>query len=114
MATVAIAFPILPGRTEEGRQFAGEVGGPRRAEMAEALRRIGVRAEQWYLQPTPMGDLMIVYMDAEDPTRAFRDWAASDHPFDRWFKQKAGAICGLDFNQPLPQLPEMLFDWRDQ
>lgn len=114
MATVAVAFPIQPGKTDEGRQFAREVSGPRRQEAGESWRRMGVTHESWYLQSTPHGDLLIVYMEAADPTEAFRIWAASSHPYDQWFKQTAGSICGIDFNQPGPPLPEAVMDWSGE
>ena len=111
MATLAVAFPVLPGKADEGRRFAQEVMGPRRAEAEASFRRLGITRECWYLQSTPMGDLIIVWMEGEDPAGALRKWAESDDPFDRWFKQTAGAISGLDFNQPIPLMPEQVFEY---
>jgi hypothetical protein len=51
-------------------------------------------------------------MEAEDPAAAFRTWAASGDPYDRWFKQETGAICGIDFNQPPPALPDQIYEWH--
>jgi uncharacterized protein with GYD domain len=110
MATVAVAFPVLPGKSEDGRRFAQEVT-ERQREAAESFGRMGVTRESWYLQTTPQGDLVIVYMEADDPVRAFQTWAASNDPYDQWFKRRAGAICGIDFNQPPPALPEQIFHW---
>jgi len=112
MATTAVAFPILPGKTEEARRFAQEAMGPRQNEAAASFRRLAVTRETWHLQSTPMGDMVIVVMEAEDPAEAFKQWAASNDPFDRWFKQQAGAITGLDFNQPIPALPEQVYEWQ--
>jgi hypothetical protein len=50
-------------------------------------------------------------MDAANPAEAFRIWAASSDPYDRWFKDTAGAICGIDFNQPGPPLPDPVMEW---
>lgn len=110
MATMAVAFPVLPGQAEAGRRFAQEALS-RRQELAESFRRIGVSREEWYLQSTPQGELVIVVLEAADPRRAFQDWAASSDPFDRWFKQQAQAVSGIDFNQPLADLPERIFAW---
>ncbi len=111
MAMTTVVFPVLSGKAEEGRRFAQEVMGPRRAEAEQSFRRMGVTREAWFFQSTPAGDLIIVWMEAEDPLAAFAQWARSDDPFDRWFKETAGAISGLDFNQPLPALPEQIFTW---
>ena len=111
MAAVAVAFPVLPGKADEARRFAQELMGPRRSEAEQAFRRFGFTREAWYLQSTPQGDLIIAYVEADDPARAFREWAAADDPFNQWYKQQTGAISGLDFNQPPPALPEEIFDW---
>ena len=76
MATMAVAFPVLPGKADEARRFAEEAMGPRRGEAAESFRRLGVTHESWYLQSTPMGDMIIVWMDAAVPSN--RASAASD------------------------------------
>ena len=110
MALSAVAFPVLPGKTEDGRRFAQEVM-ERRPETAASWARIGVSRESWFLQSTPAGDLIIVVMEAADPLAAFQTWAASRDPYDVWFKERAGAICGFDFNQPLPALPEAVLQW---
>jgi hypothetical protein len=95
MPLMAVAFPILPGKTAEWREFIGELSGARHAEFAESRRRAGVH-ERTFLQPTPMGDLVIVTPggdpavgrgarragDASAPEEllALRPGAASDRP----------------------------------
>ena len=56
---LAVAFPILPGKTPEWRAFIEELNGSRREEFVESRRRAGVH-ERTFLQSTPMGDLVIV------------------------------------------------------
>lgn len=109
---LALAFPLRPGATDEWLRFVDEIKGPRRLERQEALRRFGVTRETWFLQPAPEGDIAIVYLESEDPARAFENFRVSDHPFDRWFKARAGALHGLDFSQPLGPIPEMTMDWE--
>jgi hypothetical protein len=85
MALSAVAFPVLPGRSEDGRRFAQEVL-ERRREAGESYARMGVTRESWFLQSTPASDLVIVVMEAADPLKAYQIWAASDNTFDQWFK----------------------------
>jgi len=80
MKTFCGAFPLLPGKTETGREFAKACMGPRRTEFAEALKRHGVTKESWFLQKTPQGDMMIVYFEAEDVEKAFETIATSKRP----------------------------------
>jgi hypothetical protein len=110
MATLALAFPVLPGKGDEARRFAQEVMA-RRDEAAASWGRMGLTRETWHLQSTPMGDLVLVWMEGDDPVEGMRRWAQSTDPYDRWFKDTAGAITGLDFNRPVPQYPEALLDW---
>ena len=102
MASLAFALPILPGKTEELKRLAEDLGGPHSAEMQDLLRRFGVANENWYLQQTPQGDMAIVYLEGEDIGRSFGEFIASAAPFDRWYKGQLLAIHGIDFNQPLP------------
>ena len=111
MAKTAVAFPILPGKEEDVRHFASAALGARRAELDASFRGFGIREECWYLQQTPQGYLLLVTIDAEDPLRMFQEWAASQAPFDVWFKEQAGACAGIDFSQPIPGLPLEIFAW---
>jgi hypothetical protein len=95
MASLAIAFPILPGKVEQARQFAQEMRA-RSQEAVESFGRVGISKEEWFLQETAQGALVIVRMQADDPGQALASWALSADPFDRWFKTQAGQICGVD------------------
>jgi hypothetical protein len=58
-----------------------------------------------------MGDIAVVYLD--DPVRANREFAASQKPYDRWFKDQLKGIfppC-VDFDQPVPP-NQQIFDSR--
>src|SRR5689334_16602021 len=103
MATLALALPCLPGGAEKARQLATACR-DRRAEFDEFHRRVGLTGERWYLQETPQGTLILVVLEG-DPPGAIGKLAASDHPFDRWFKEQTREIHGVDFNQPLPGPP---------
>ncbi|HLI26360.1 MAG TPA: hypothetical protein VKZ60_04780 [Chloroflexota bacterium] len=111
MASIALAFPILPGQIAAARQFAQACMGPRRAELAASYQEHGITHEEWFLQEGPAGAAMIVYFEADDPARSLRTWAASQAPFDRWFKAEARACTGIDFDQPLAALPEPVLAW---
>jgi hypothetical protein len=107
---MVIAFPILPGKQEQARQFAQEARA-RESELARSFARMDVRREEWFLQQTPQGDMILVSFEANDPQKALDGWARSQDSFDLWFKEQACQISGLDFNNPLPALPEQVFAW---
>jgi hypothetical protein len=106
MAMMAAAFPILPGKTEEWRQWIGELNGPRHDAFARSRRDLGVN-ERTFLQSTPEGDIVIVTLEGDDPAAAFRRFAAADDEFSRWFLQHVRKFHGFDLNDvmagPMPQ-----------
>ena len=107
MTLTAVAFPILPGKTEEWRSFVAELDGPRSAEYAESRRRAGVR-ERTFLQQTPMGDLVIVTLEGEDPLAAFGKLMQATDAFTTWFIGRASAIHGFDLSAPMTAPPSEL------
>jgi hypothetical protein len=112
MASLASAFPILPGKTEQWKHFCQEMVGPRRSEYESSRQRLGVSREVAYLQHTPQGDLVVVYIEAQDIPRVFEGFGRSQEPFDVWFREQVKDIHGVDFSQPLPgPLPEAIIDW---
>ncbi|MHB1416257.1 MAG: hypothetical protein ACYC1C_13495 [Chloroflexota bacterium] len=110
MSLLAMATPILPGKTEEWRRFAEELRGSRYREYAASRRRLGVR-ERVFFQSTPNGDMAIVTLEGDDPVRAFQQLGVGNDDFTRWFVQRVKEIHGLDLTQPLAvPLPELLVD----
>src|SRR5205823_4071622 len=82
--------------------FFKELEGSRKAEFARSEERIGIPKESWYLQQTPMADLLIGYMESPDFTRALDLFARSQDEFDIWFKRRLAELTGADLNSPPP------------
>jgi hypothetical protein len=60
-----------------------------------------------------MGDMAVLYIEAEDMERAFYILATLQDPFNVLFRQKTQEFFGLDLAQPPSgPLPETVFDWR--
>ncbi len=97
----AVVFPILPGKTAEWHEFIGELNGARRAEFVASRRRVGAQ-ERTFLQPTPMGDLVIVTIEGEDPGRSFGQMMSATDAFTIWFLERVKAIHGVDLSAPMP------------
>jgi hypothetical protein len=95
MSLIAVAFPILPGKTPEWHTWMAELNGPRRAEFTESRRRAGVH-ERTFLQATPMGDLVIVTLEGNDPGHAFAKMMGAKDAFATWFIGRAKEIHGID------------------
>ena len=107
MALMAVAFPISPGKTAEWRSFMEQLTGPRYAEFAASRRRAGVQ-ERTFLQQTPMGDLVIVTLEGDDPARSFGQMVGATDPFTTWFLARVKAIHGVDLAAPMTGSPSEL------
>lgn len=110
MPTMAIALPCLPGGADKLRALAKECAGARRDEFADFHRRVNLTREQWFLQSTPQGEMLILILEG-DPQSAMAKLAASKEPFDTWFLEQVEQVHGVDLRQPLPgPPPELVFE----
>jgi hypothetical protein len=106
---IVIAFPLLPGKRPHLGRFVDALLGERRTEYTRS--QVSVVRERWYLQSTPLGDLILVYMEVPDPKLAFSSMAASQEPFDVWFREQVLEITGVDLAQTPAALPLRVFQW---
>ena len=106
MALFALALPILPGKTPEWRAFIDELNGSRHQEFTDSRRAAGVH-ERTFLQQTPMGDLVIVTLEGDNPGQALGQLLGGTDAFSQWFGQHAMAAHG-DMTMPATGLPSEL------
>lgn len=115
MPAVAFALPILPGQEETLRNMSEEVlvSGPLRDSYEQSRRNLGITREIAWLQPTPIGDMMIVYWESDDPQYVLREIAASQDEFDSRFKQFIqNSVPAIDFAREQPLSNSVLFEWQ--
>jgi len=113
VSLLALAFPILSGKTEQWRRFIAEMRGPRAADYAASRRQLGVR-ERTFLQQTPQGDVVIVTLEGDNPAQAFQRFGSLPGPFVQWFVQQVREIHGFDLSAPPPgPLPELAIDSQE-
>ena len=106
------AMPLLAGQADTVRRMREEALGARRSEYEESRRRLGITEERAWIQSTPMGDMVLVYMETEDPHRALQGMAESQEPFDVWFRQYIQDAHGVDITRGQAPPPEPVFEWR--
>src|SRR5207249_5654546 len=109
MASLGMALPLLPGKTESWKRWAQEMAGPRLSEYQASRQHLGITREASFLQQTPQGNMAVLYIEAEDIIRVFQGLASSQEPIDVLFRQQTKDFLGLDLAQPPP---ETLLDWR--
>jgi hypothetical protein len=98
MELLVRAFPILPGKEEQMRQFARDLQTARAVEAAEFYGRMGIDHESWYEQQQPDGlwVIAVTQFSSKPMAEAAQDYAASSHGFDRWFKESVMLVTGVN------------------
>ena len=113
MDQICLVLPVLLGRSGNARRLMQEVDGARGAEHDRFERRLGTQNAAWYLADTPLGDLLIGYLELDDLGRAAARLSRSHDDFDHWFNAGLRDATGVDLSagERLP-LPELLCSWR--
>jgi len=112
MASVAYALPIQPGKSQQSRNFASELAGPRKAEHHAQRKAHGFTSIRVWRQRTPQ-EMIIVCAEADDLDQALNNHATSNHPFDQWFKQNVQEITGLSLDRNFSAQPaDLVLDWQ--
>ncbi|MCB1233119.1 MAG: hypothetical protein KDN19_22945 [Verrucomicrobiae bacterium] len=108
------AFPVLPGKEEVLAAFMRAMK-ERGEEVDDFYRRYGVTMESWHIQTSPDGGVLVIVTSEAKDDAAFAAHAASDHPFDTWFKDRVKEISGINLNEtPRGEPSREGFCWRDQ
>lgn len=103
MPVTTFAAPILPGKIDAWKQAANEINGGRRADYQASRAALGIKQEIASLQQTPHGDLVAVYIEADDPGTVIARMFASDSDFDKWFSETVlVGVHGMDPGSPPP------------
>ena len=107
---LAMAIPILPGKTAQWTKFVYELKTTRYNDFTESRRKLNVR-ERTFLQKTPQGDFVIITLEGQNPQAAFENFGKTNNEFTKWFMEQVKEIHGVDLTAPPPgPLPEMLID----
>lgn len=101
------------GRTGQARRLIQELDGARGVEHDRFERRLGIEKAVWYLAGTPLGELLIAYLELEDLGRSAALLAHSRDDFDLWFNAGLRDATGIDLSAgERVSLPELLCSWR--
>ena len=64
-----------------------------------------------WIQSGPTGDMVVVYMEADDLEAALKTVASSEEPFDRWFRDHVREVHGIALEDGFAP-PEQILDFR--
>lgn len=112
MQATAFVLPLLPGKTEADRSAMLSCWrGERKADFEASRKRHGIDAECVWIQQTPDGEVVVIYMESNDLAAAFKGVATSEEPFDRWFREHVLDVHGVNLQDDAPP-PEQILDYR--
>ena len=106
---MAFCAPLTPGETDRARAFVADAY--HRDDFTASRRRLNVSEELITLHSTPQGDIVGIYIEGDDPVKGNEGFAASQEPFDLWFKEQLTMIfpASIDFSKPVEGIEE-IFD----
>ncbi len=107
---VGFAAPILPGKTDAWKRFVKSMARDHLEAYDKSRRRAGIKKEVAWLQHSPQGDNVVVYIEAKDLAKALEHFGKSQEPFDVWFRKMVLEIHGIDLSK-LQALPELGWEW---
>jgi hypothetical protein len=116
MARGAIAFPVLPGKSEADVRRIADRFQTDPVGYWESRRPQGITLERAYWQQTPMGDFVIAYLESTKPTlaEAFGSDVHDDTPMGQFFAATVKEVHGIDLSQPPGgPPPEVIAEWSD-
>jgi hypothetical protein len=112
MQQICLALPVRMGRTSLARRLIRELSGERREEHDRLERRLGIEKSVCYLADTPLGALLIAYLELESLERAQRLFRASEDGFGAWLATGLREATGIDLGAgERPAVPELLGSW---
>lgn len=114
MDSIGFVLPLLTGKTDVDRAAMTSCWrGERKAAFEDARRRAGITREAVWIQSTPEGDVVVVYVEADDVGSAFKRIATSDEPFDRWFRDHIRDVHGISLEEGFAP-PEPILDFDSE
>jgi hypothetical protein len=113
MSLLVRAFP-LRGSAADLKAFVSALKNERKAEAVAFYKSHGVTHESYYLQETPMGNLVIGLTQVDDVPTASASFAQAQSGFAAWFKQQIMGLSGVNPDET-PEGPptKLIYDYSD-
>lgn len=105
-----IIMRLLPPSSDNNASLKavfGEMHGAREEQCLANRSVMGVTREYVCLQHTPDGDVLITYLEADEPEHIVDRMMSSDSEYARWRDANVKPLLGTDMPSP-----EVLADWH--
>ena len=111
MPTKMYMTPVPAGNTEALKAAFAEMAGSREGQCVANRAVMGCTREYVCLQHTPQGDVLIVYLEGDDPEKGRDRMMDSDSGYARWIAATVNPLLARVIGQKVPTA-ETLADWR--
>ena len=111
MPAKMFTFPVPAGNTDALKGTFVEMAGSRESQCVANRGVMGVTREYVCLQHTPQGDVIVAYLEGDDPDKAMDRMMASDSEYARWIASTVMPLLGTHTEEEFPGV-EVLADWR--
>ena len=108
MPAKMFVIAVPEGNTDDVRAAFAEMEGSREEQCVANRHLMGVTREFVSLQQTPNGDLLVAYLEGDDPDKAVERMMASDSEYARWI----GAVVFPLMGGGRMESAQILADWR--
>ena len=100
MESTIMALPILPGTLDAGKAMFKTIRDEKWKDNERVDKMAGVDKEQDFVQTTPMGDMLYMYIESKDIQKSLAWFASSKDPYVLWFAEEMMKNTGIDLSKP--------------
>jgi hypothetical protein len=101
MESTIMALPILPGKMDSVKAMFKTMRDEKWKDNERLNKSAGVEKEQDFVQTTPMGDMLYMYIESKDIQKTLAALTASkDDPYVLWFAEELKKNTGIDISKP--------------
>ena len=113
MSVLAMTLPIPEGELKALEDHIAEA--KKRDDFEDTLRGFGLTHESWHVQSTPLGELLIMVFECDDPLSMLAEFSQSPKELPTWQRSVLKDLLGIDLSEPSPEPPSrVIFDWTDK
>jgi len=113
MAQIQIAYLPRRGTEERWRQLCQEVAELRPEQFAAACQQAGITQVQVQLQQLLHSELLLVYVQMQEPQQTHEALESSQSLFAHWLREQLQVLLGWDVQEVLADPPvDLLFTWE--
>lgn len=115
MDSIAIAYPVQPGKIQDVHRLADHTKSGTAHEHGQKLharrQELGIRSIKVYLQRNPQ-EMLIVVLEGNNIQEAMKKHLQAETEAERWFQQTIQEITGVHPRIHADAQPDLISEWH--